>query len=65
MTNSFLEDSFADIDFGSPEQELLSNTLVDDMNNEIVITEVMIQQACASLDHDSELTFSSNSEAFK
>jgi hypothetical protein len=27
--------------------------VVDDMNNEIVITEAMIQQACASLDHDS------------
>jgi hypothetical protein len=53
MTKSFHEDSFKDFDFDSPEQALLSNTVVDDMNNEIVITEAMIQQACASLDHDS------------
>jgi hypothetical protein len=53
MTKSFLEDSFKDFNFDSPEQALLSNTVVDDMNNEIVITEAMIQQACASLDHDS------------
>jgi hypothetical protein len=53
MNQSFLEDSFTDFDFDSPEQALLNNIVVDDMNNEIVITEAMIQQACASLDHDS------------
>jgi hypothetical protein len=52
MTKSVLEDSFSDYDFESPEQALLSNTVVDDMDEEIVITEAMIQQACASLDHD-------------
>jgi hypothetical protein len=65
MTQSFLEDSFANFNFDSPEQSLLSNTVVDDMNNEIVITEAMIQQACASLDHDSETGFSTNPSAAK
>jgi hypothetical protein len=53
MTQSFIEDSIADFNFDSTEQALLSNPVVDDMNNEIIITEAMIQQACASLDHDS------------
>lgn len=65
MTKSFLEDSFTAFDFDSPEQALLSNTVVDDMNNEIVITEAMIQQACVSLDHDSELGVSTNPNAPK
>ncbi len=52
MTQSFIEDSFTDFNAESPEHALLSNTVVDDMNKEIVITEAMIQQACASLDHD-------------
>jgi hypothetical protein len=65
MNKSFLEDSFKDFDFDSPEQALLSNNVVDDMNNEIVITEAMIQQACASLDHDSELRVSTNLSALK
>ena len=65
MTQSFLEDSFSDFDFESPEQALLSNTVVDDMNREIVITEAMIQQACASLDHDSDSASSSNPNALK
>ena len=65
MTKSFLEGSFTDFDFDSPEQALLNNTLVDDMNDEIVITEAMIQQACASLDHDSEFNVSTNPNASK
>ena len=65
MTQSFLEDSFTNFDFDSPEQALLSNTVIDDMNNEIVITEAMIQQACASLDHDSEPGVSTNPNALK
>jgi hypothetical protein len=65
MNQSFLEDSFTDFDFDSPEQALLNNTVVDNMNNEIVITEAMIQQACASLDHDSERGASSNPNAPK
>lgn len=64
MTKSFLEDSFAELDAASPEQGLPGDTLYGDDSN-MVITETMIQQACASLDHDSELSFSSNPNAFK
>lgn len=65
MSNHFLEDSFSTTDFDYPEDSLLSNTLVDDMNNEIVITETMIQLACASLDHDDEAATNSNPRDFK
>ncbi len=65
MTKSFAEDSFTDCNFDSPEQALFNNTLVDDMNNEIVITEAMIQQACASLDHEGDFTGTTNPNTLK
>ena len=51
--------------YNNGENGLINTTLIDNMNNEIVITEAMIQLACDSLDHDSELTLSVNPDRFK
>lgn len=65
MTKSFLDNSFAKLDTISSEQALPGEALYGDRDTDMVITETMIQQACASLDHDDELSFSSNPNAFK
>ncbi len=60
MTKSFIERSVA-----ATASTAAASTGANDINKDMVITEAMIQQACVSLDHDSELSVRVNRAAFK